>query len=193
MKEDTLYFLIDIYLENKILVTPSPSVVVKNTDKVTFEDFPRLKPREKTYIILIHYLKSEAYFRIGDYVYSQEILKNIISITSDAKNGKSSLSDDVINGLNYRVSFMNYNRLGDLENATHVVYDGLEIYDRNHNLIYLVYFQNFKGILFSLTGDYFTSLESFRLSLKYFESILPNEISSINYTVTIYTNMATLL
>ena len=194
MKKDKLYFLMEIYLENKILVNKTPNDIIKNTDNITFSNFDQLRPREKTFIILIQYLRAETYFRLGNYTTSQEILKNILQATSDTKIDKPSLSDDVINGLYFRVSFMNYNRLGDLENATHAVYNGLEIYERTHNLIYLTYFQNFKGVIFSLKGDYFSSLEAFRESIRYFESVIePDEINSINYTVTIYTNIASLL
>ena len=195
LKKKPLNLLILTFLSNKLLLVKSNfSSILKNIDTFELTNYEELKAREKTFLILILFVKAEALFRLGNYSHSQEILSSITSITSKKEIEKISLTKEVITGLNNRISFMNYYYLGEIDKARDAVYSGLEIYTKTNNPIYLAYFYNFKGILSSLKGDYFIALESFTKCISFFESIGEStDQYSIKYTAGIYNNISNLL
>jgi tetratricopeptide (TPR) repeat protein len=189
--------LILCFLENKLhLIKAKYSNIVKYLDLYSISEYNSLDPREKTFLILILFVKAEAFFRLGEYYESQELAESILktAITTNTKNEKSTLSEEVIKGLFFRIVGMNSYYLGDIEKFSEFVYKGLDIYSKTDNSIYLAYFYNFHGIVSAQKGDYYKALESYQKCINFFKSLgTSNDEYSIKYIAKVNNNIASIL
>lgn len=187
--------LILSFLDNKLRVIKSEfKNVVDNLEIYNFNDYSSFDEREKTFFLLISFVKAESYFRLGNYDQSIKIITQIDQLTKNKEIPSSTLSIDVITGLSCRIHFMNCYFLGELDKTYEYIEQGLAIYTKTNNPIYLAYFYNFHGIYNDLKGYYYTALNSYRKCLSYFESLSePNDIHSVKYTAGINFNIASIL
>ena len=190
-----LNIMIEAFLENKLaLIKSNYTKIINQLETFSMDNYLNLLPREKSFTILICIVKAEAFFHLGNNDLSQGILSKIKELVENTSTSQPTLSIDVINGLCYRINFMNCYYLGDMDKALEYVEKGLKIYTKTNNIIYLAYFYNFHGVYSTLKGYYYTALNSFKKCLDYFQSLgEPNDVQGIKYTAGISSNIAQIL